>query len=272
MLTINNNAKRKLKHFDFNNMYVVADFDKTITVGNSKTSWSILSNSNLVSPKYSEERDELYNYYRPIELDENMDFEKKKELMKEWYTKHINLFVKYQITEDIINIAAKDIKTMEFREGAKDFLDYLYKNNIPLIINSAGIGNFAKVFLTNNNCYHPNIYISSNMIDFENGIATGIGSNIIHSLNKNEMSLPKDIKNKINNRKSILLLGDQKSDKLMVNISKEENVLYTGFVTKDNSFEEHIDNFDIIVDSSSNYFDLLKLLNRDNNNISEKSL
>ena len=71
---INESIKDLLPLKMLNELYVVAVFDRTITKGNSKTSWSILANSNLVPKSYIEERQELYNYYRPIEIDENMDY------------------------------------------------------------------------------------------------------------------------------------------------------------------------------------------------------
>ena len=42
-----------IKYLD--DIYVVADFDRTITNGNSKTSWSILANSDLVPKIYKQE-------------------------------------------------------------------------------------------------------------------------------------------------------------------------------------------------------------------------
>ncbi len=75
-MIIHSNVKELLPFSDLKNIYVVADFDKTITSGNSATSWSILASSNLVPSSYIKERDELYKYYRPIEVDE-----KKKRLL-----------------------------------------------------------------------------------------------------------------------------------------------------------------------------------------------
>ena len=59
MIYINNEEKIKNIKFYQDNFYVVADFDRTITKRNSKTSWSILANSNLVDKSYIEERQQL---------------------------------------------------------------------------------------------------------------------------------------------------------------------------------------------------------------------
>ena len=230
---ISNTAKNALPIKDLNSVYVVADFDRTITNGSSQTSWSILSSSNLVPKSYIKERNELYDYYRPIEVDSTIDSELKMKLVKEWFQKHIELFIKYQLTEEIFNEAATNLRVMEFRNGAKEFLKFLHQNNIPLIIISAGIGNFIESFLKHYDCYYDNIYISSNKILFENGIASGIDKNIIHSLNKNEVSLPKYITEKLKNRNQVILLGDQVSDLKMVDKKAHDSVLTIGFVAND---------------------------------------
>ena len=93
-MIINDEIRKILPINDLSNLFVVADFDRTITNGSSKTSWSILSESSLVPKEYKKERQEFYNYYRPIEVDESLDYEYKTSQMKEWYQKHIGLFVK----------------------------------------------------------------------------------------------------------------------------------------------------------------------------------
>lgn len=259
---IKDNIKSLFPIRDLSNIYVVADFDRTITKGNSKTSWSILSDSPYVPKEYVKDRQDLYNYYRPIELNESMDINLKNNFMKEWFQKHISLFVKYKISKDIFKNAASDLRIMEFRPGAKEFIEFLNQNKIPLIIISAGIGNFIETFLELNNCYFDNVYVSSNKIIFKNNIAVGVEDNIIHSLNKNEVSLPQNIKEKLNNRKKVILLGDQISDLRMVDKSKHDIVYTTCFLTdegKDN-IEKIKSKFDIVCEFEDNYFDLKEKL------------
>ena len=66
--------------------------------------------------------------------------------MDEWCKTHINLFYEYGITERAINIVIEK-NLLKFREGAKEYIEFLHKNNIPLIIVSAGIGDIIKGFL-----------------------------------------------------------------------------------------------------------------------------
>lgn len=229
MINYDKNIFNKIKDWNKDNIHILTDFDRTLTIGSSESSWGILSSGGFISPEYREERQKLYKKYRPIEIDETLDFDTKNKLMIEWWNKHINLLIKYKLREETIIEATKDIKVMKFRDGAVDLLGYLYENDIPVIIMSAGIGNFIEQFLLNNNCYYSNIYIISNFIKFENGLAVGIDGDIIHSLNKREDLLPDSLKEKVMDRPNVILLGDQISDITMVSENKKDEALKIGF-------------------------------------------
>jgi len=262
MIHINESAKEKIDAWDNECLHVLTDFDRTITVGTSESSWSILSKSKLVPKEYIEERQNLYNHYRPIEIDEALDFETKNRLMVEWWSKHISLFIKYKLPESVINDAANNLQVMAFRKGARKFLESMSKNNIPVLIISAGIGNFIEQFLIKNNCNFNNIYIVSNFIVFKDGISSGIRDNIIHSLNKNEVAIPEYIKELIKDRKNILLLGDSISDIKMAPIETRKRALKIGFLEEkeEENLKSFIDSFDIVCTENTTYDDLKKLL------------
>ena len=261
-MIVKNGIKSIIPISDLNNYYVVADFDKTITNGASMTSWSILAKSDLVPSEYINDRQVLYDKYRPIELDTSLDSETINKEMYTWFKSHAELFVKYKITEEVFNKAALDKRKMEFRPYAKEFLKYLYDNNIPLIIISAGIGNFIEKFLEMHDCYYDNIYVSSNIIEFRDGVASGVKNNIIHSFNKNEVSLSDDIKEKINNRKNVILLGDQLNDLNMVDYNKHDNVIKVGFITSETEKykKDFKAAFDLLIEQNEDYCDVIKTL------------
>ena len=223
-----------------NGYYVVTDFDRTITNGASKTSWSILSESDLVPKSYAQERQELYDYYRPIEIDESLDFTMRSALVSEWYRKHIDLFVKYKLSEEVFIKAGSDLRVMQFRDGAKDFLAFLHDNN------------------------YDNIYICSNRIIFKDGVAVGVDTNITHSLNKNEVALPEEIKKKLVAKKHVILLGDQESDLRMVDSKDHKSVINIGFFSTrtETPYDEYIKYFDIVCYEEDNYKVLMKKLFR----------
>lgn len=261
MITIKPETLERIKEWTDSSLHILTDFDRTITVGNSDSSWSILSKSNLVPTEYVEERQVFYNYYRPYEIDESLDYDTKNQLMTEWWNKHIGLFIKYKLSEEAINQAARNLRVMSFRPGAKEFLESMRDRNIPVIIISAGIGNFIEQFLIKNDCNFENIFIVSNFIKFENGIAVGVSDNVIHSLNKNEVSLPPEIKQIVKDRPNIILLGDSISDIRMANESSRSNALKIGFLEE--KVEENRPYFEA-------QFDVVCTDNTDYNELSQK--
>ena len=97
MITFDKEKIDKVNNWTDESIYILSDFDRTITMGNSESTWGVLSKSSIVDENYSEERKKLFSYYHPIELNEKLDYEEKNRLMIEWWTKHINLFIKYKI-------------------------------------------------------------------------------------------------------------------------------------------------------------------------------
>ncbi len=249
---------KRVNDWKDDSIYVLTDFDRTITKGSSNTSWSIISKSSMVPKEYVEERQKLYDYYRPIELNESMPYEERNRLMSEWWNKHISLFVKYKMSEEVINNAAKDFRVMSFRDGAKEMLKSFYERGIPVIIISAGIGNFIKEFLVENDSYYSNIFIVSNFIKFEDGIAVGVQDNVTHSLNKNEVALTDDIKGLLKNRKNVILLGDSLSDIRMVSKENKDNALKIGFLEEyvEENMKYFLKEYDIVCTDNTTFYEL----------------
>ena len=262
MLSFDSTTLYRIKNWTLDSLYVVTDFDRTLTSHDSETSWNILSQSNIMGDEYCKERKAFFDYYRPIELDPYIDHNTKNNLMVEWWEKHIELFIKYKLSESTIDTACKNINVMAFRKGAKNFLQTMKELNIPVIIISAGIGNFIKEFLIANNCDFDNIHIISNFIKFNDGIAVGVSDNIIHSLNKNEVELPKEILAKIQHRKNIILFGDSVADILMIKEPERKSALKIGFLDEniDQNFEYFIDAFDIVATAKANIYKIWKIL------------
>ncbi len=262
MIIIKDGTLDRIRNWKDSSIYILTDFDRTITVGNSDSSWSILSQSDMVPKEYVQERQALFKYYRPCEIDETMDYETKNRLMSEWWNKHIALFMKYQLSEEVINIASRNLRVMALREGAREFLENMHSRNIPVIVISAGIGNFIEQFLIKNNCNFDNIYIVSNFLKFENGIAIGVSDNVIHSLNKNEVSLPDEIKELIQNRNHIILLGDSISDIRMAREDAREDALKIGFLEEkiDENRPYYEEQFDVVCTDNTGYSELCQKL------------
>lgn len=259
MIIINNKEKfNSINSIADDSFYILTDFDGTITTVNGNSSWSSIFKNPLVSKEFVNECINIFKKYHKYEIDNTLSEQEKMIIMKEWYTTNIDTLIKYKITEEIINYAANNKAIIELRDGAKDFLNNMYLKRIPVIIISAGVGNIIEQFLINNECYFDNIFITSNFMQYNNGIICGVrDNNLIHSLNKNEISLSKTIKDKIQNRNNVILLGDSIADTQMIN-SENKNVFKIGFL--DEKVEEQIEkfktNYDIICTDNTSYKEL----------------
>ena len=264
-MIIYNDSINKVFEWDDNSIFVLTDFDRTLTSGNSWGSWEIIVNSTNVSEDYKKEVYDLFNYYRPIEINEEIDKKIREKHMIDWWNEEINLFKKYNFDEFIINDALNYLDVMKFRDGAKEFLTSMFNRNIPVVIISAGIGNFIEKFLKDNNCYFNNICLISHFLKFEEGKLVGFSDNVIHSLNKNLVSLPINVKCLIENRNKVILLGDSLSDINMAKGIDSNNLLSIGFL-EDNiniNLKYFQERFDIIATENSSLNDIkIKLLKR----------
>ena len=258
MITIKEHTLEKISTWTKDSIYILADFDHTITSKESTTSWGILENISIMPDEYKTERIKLLKQYGPIEIDETISSDKRKTAMNNWWSKHLELFVKYHLSEETIIKEASKPNIMTLRHGAKSFLEKLHQQNIPLIIISAGIGDLIEAFLKSNNCYYDNIHIISNYLDFKDGIAVGVKSTLIHSQNKNEISISPEIKKYISNRSHIILLGDNTGD---VNMTSDPTALKIGFleekITENRPYYEEA--FDIVC-TNTGYDELLEIL------------
>lgn len=262
MFYIKENTIERISNWKNSSIHILTDFDRTITAGNNNSSWSALGKSSLAPKEYVEERQKLFDYYRPIELDESLNFDTKNKLMIEWWTKHIEILIKYKVHKNVVKEAVNDKRIMSFRKGAKEFLIKMNDEKIPVIIISAGVGNFIEEFLLKYDCYFENISILSNYIIFENDIAVGLAENIIHSLNKNETSIPSSIRDSIKDRPNIILLGDSISDIRMASEENRENALKIGFLEEavEENLEVFKENYDVVCTEGIGFKELFKKL------------
>lgn len=254
MITYNIENIQKINNWTDNTIHILSDFDKTITTKNSKSTWGILVQDDV----FKEESQKLFNKYRPMEIDTKLDEETRSEMMRRWWEASTNLFIKSKLTEKHLKEITQAANLMEFRKGAKEFLKNMHERNIPVLLLSAGIGNFIEQFLIANDCNYENIYIISNFLKFENGIATGLTNQLIHSANKKDMVIPHNIQEKISDRPHIILLGDNISDVDMAQTNKPENILKIGFLEENE--KEHLKNYkekyDIVCTQNTSFDEL----------------
>jgi len=260
MIIINEEKIKDTNKWKDDSVFVLADFDNTITSYDSYNSWEIIVNNKNISEDYKKEVYDLFKYYRPIEIDETLDIEIRQKHMIDWWNHEIELFIKYNFDENVIFEANNNVELMKFREGFKNFFVDMNKRNIPIIIISAGIGNFIEKFLCDNNCYFENVFVLSNFLKFDNKRLVGFNNNIIHSLNKDIVNLPDNILERIKNRSNIILFGDSISDIKMASLYDKSNILSIGFLEEnlENNLKHFKDTFDIVATEKSSLAEIVK--------------
>lgn len=262
---------KKIENFKFDgfkNLHVVSDFDRTLTrcfVNGEKhsTSFSILVKGSYATEEYNKKYYALFDKYYPFEIGEYpMDF--KIEKMQEWWEEYIKVMIESELSKDIMDNLSKEVK-YEFREKTSEMLNLLHEKKIPLLIFSAGMGDFIKKIIKSEKTNYENIHIISNFMEFdENGKLKGYkGDNIVHVFNKSEIQLKNSpYLNEIKERKNVILLGDSLGDLGMIKGIKHDNVIKIGFLNE--NVEELIDTykkgFDIVITNDGSMEYVLSLI------------
>ena len=251
-----------LNEININNYYVVTDFDNTITTNKSFTTFSLFGLSGLYPKEYINEIKKDYNYYHPLELDLKLSESKRTSIAEEWMNSSLNLMLKYKVKESDINkiLTTKDLLIL--RKEAIKFIKLLNKYNIPLIINSAGIGNFIIELLKINNCYTDNIYVYSNILQFNNNEIIKELPYYVNSMNKHNIKLPEIYKEKIDNKKFAIVIGDQISDINMASNLPKQDIISFGFLENNVIENKSIfkNNYDVILTDNESFKPINKML------------
>lgn len=237
----------KIASFEFykDRTFVISDFDLTITKPGSMTCWNLFARNNIVPTELQDKNRKLYNFYRQIELMDDIPHFEKASCMEMWAIEELNLFKKFGISKSIYDRIIKENNSVLLRDDFVTFAKKLNELDIKLYIVSGGIYDVIYDTLEKNDVLLDNIEIISNNISFENNEINGFSSEIIHSCNKDMIDLP------IKENEYGLLFGDLDGDKL---IGKNYNTL-------DIIFSDNINNnFNINLTGNSSFNDIGKLL------------
>ena len=227
---------------------------------------SILRDRNYLTPDYASKAHELYDKYHPIEIDPKTTLEEKKKAMHQWWATHFDLLIKSGLNKNDLKKVAKSRKA-KLRPGFTEFINFLRKYNIPLVImSSGGLGGDAiSMYLKKEGKLYDNVHIISNSYEWDkNNNAIAVKQPIIHVMNKDETAIQDfPVFNKIRNRKNVLLLVDSLGDVGMIQGFDYENLIKIGFLNEniEESLEHYKQNYNVVIlnDSSMDYVnDLLK--------------
>ena len=246
--------KKSISKDGVKKLHILADFDRTMTRAfingeNTPSLISILRDGNYLTSSYVRKARNLYIKFHPIEINSKVLPEDKKKAMNEWWTTHFDLLIKSGLNKKDLEKVVESNK-IKLRDGASEFIDFLYNNNIPLVImSSSGLGgDIISMFLKKERKIHNNIHIVSNSYEWDkNGNAVSVKKPIIHVMNKNE-TVVKNLPffNVIKNKKNIILLGDNLEDIRMVEGFAYDNLIKIGFLNE--SIKENLKQYKLKYD------------------------
>lgn len=247
------NTFRKGGYLSF---HVVADFDRTLTsafIEGKKflSSYALIREGKYLTADYPLRAHALFDKYHPYEVDETISFAEKNKWMNHWWSEHFELMKECGMNKAVIHDIVLQ-RQVQFRAGALDFLDLLSRNNIPLLILSAGLGDLIKELLESEQKLTSKVYLLSNFYIFD-GQGKVIGKKnkqFIHTFNKNEVEVKKTpYYQEIASRRNVLLLGDSLGDLGMSEGMEHECIIRVGFLNenKEELLSKYMESFDIVI-------------------------
>lgn len=262
--------KKSISKGKSEDFFVLSDFDRTLTRafvdGKSVPAMiAILKYGNYLTPDFVPAAQALYDRYHPIEVNPKIGREEKEKTMRKWWITVFDLLIKSGLSRrDIKKVV--DSGKVKFRDGFFEFIDFLNKYDIPLIIISAsGLGSDAIAV-----CFKKikkllrNIHIISNSFEWgKNNKAIAVKKPIIHAMNKNgDLIKSSAIFKIIKNKKNILLLGDSLDDINMAEGLDYNNLIKVAFLNEnvDECLEDYKSNFDVIMLNDAPLFFINNLL------------
>ena len=139
-------------------MIIVSDFSKTFTKSSMPTTWSVFAKSSILWEGYMHERDQLFEQYHSYELAWDVTE------TEEWFLRHAELFVKYELTEKQIERIVTDDNYFAPRDGVAEFLDEIQSEDISLYIVSSGISEIIAKWFKLRFDYVPDIIVANDLI------------------------------------------------------------------------------------------------------------
>lgn len=241
----------------YTDIYVISDFDNTITTAESHGSLNVITRSHLLGEDYNKEYINIVNKYENKAKSTQKNSSIVKILWKKHISKYLKILKKYDLNRELLDHIIKD-SNITFRSGFRDFIEFLHKKEIPLIILSSGLGNSIEIFLKDNECYYDNIYIVSNFIEFnETGNITKVPKKVITPVNKNNVKFDKELKDMLKERNYKIIFGDIKEDSGMAQINNQDKSLSIAFLNE-LKLRRDLEIFFDLVTENENIFELIE--------------
>lgn len=167
-----------------------------------------------------------------------MNIEEKIPYMIEWWRTVQSFLIRSNLNKSMMQEIVHQ-SAMELRKGVRPFFLELFKDRIPVLIFSAGLGDVIDIFFQKEipefKEHSDTTHIVSNFIEYDDhGQLVAFSEKLIHSFNKNEHEIHHTPYTKtINHRPNVILLGDTLGDVGMASgIKNLQNILKIGFLNQ----------------------------------------
>lgn len=193
-------------------LHIVSDFDLTLTAGKvpgqNIGTWDVMDE--LMTPESVARHKEIYQSFRPIELEGKLTAE----IASEKWGETLDLIMEHDISVDDIQDAF--LRVAELRVGAKDIFTACEDSGIPTVILSSGIRNVIRVISEHYQIRPTHVLSNDLMYDEATRLVTGWRrDSLIHMLNKKEMG-HRELTELRSRRPNVVLIGDVPDDVRMV--------------------------------------------------------
>lgn len=190
------------------NLWVVTDFDRTLTIWWWETAFSVFKSCPSIPEWLKEAQKGSYLKYRPIEVDLWMDPEERNKHMQDWHKEAMDAFHKY-LTEERLQDAIKYAQDhIKLRDGMLDFTHRMSDLWIPLIVSSAWVSNVIEWVLEHNWVLHRGIHGNSLKFDSQGRFIWLHNESPVHNDDKNWWALPQYLIDAFSDRTHFLILWD----------------------------------------------------------------
>lgn len=192
-------------------LHIIADFDLTLTAGTKAGqnlgTWDVMDV--LMPPAGVERHREIYQSFRPIELEGKLT----QKIAKEKWSETLDLICSYRLSIDEVEKAFLSVATL--RKGAKEVFEACKQNAVPSVILSAGIKDIIELIAAYYSI-EPSIILSTKLkLDQDRRISGWQKDTLVHMLNKKEVGHA-ELSELRKTRPKVILLGDVPDDVHMV--------------------------------------------------------
>ncbi|CAH1239494.1 NT5C3A [Branchiostoma lanceolatum] len=236
-------------------LQVISDFDHTLSRSTHNgvrlpMTHDLVKDSRFISELNQKKTSEIWRYYYPREVSTTLPLHEKIPLMVEFWNKIHNIFLASDLSRQAVRAIVRENDT-RLRDACDTFMSVLHKNDVPLLVFSAGLGDVIHEMFEKHGLTFPNCHVVSNFMTFDDaGKVVGFSDPLIHICNKNRSVLPDDtyfLKEK--ERTNVILLGDSLNDLQMADgVPQMDQILTIGYLNRHlERLQDFTEAFDIVL-------------------------